>query len=152
MREVGGRATWSLSSCKPGFGVEQLRDDRYDSLRRLKGAEITKYFQQWVFFFCSCDTYWQSDGQLPHLVNVQVIFFLERINLNHFNFSSVERPQWARSPYIQITNSMRVTLLPGEQQTYQNLSSYQIWLDRVFWKYLVKEATWLKKLLFAEYL
>ena len=21
----------------------------------------------------SCDTYWQSDGQLPHLVNVQVI-------------------------------------------------------------------------------
>jgi len=46
VREVGGRATWSLSSCKPGFGVEQLRDD-------------------------SCDTYWQSDGQLPHLVNVQ---------------------------------------------------------------------------------
>ena len=29
-----------------GFGVEQLRDDRMD-------------------------TYWQSDGQLPHLVNVQ---------------------------------------------------------------------------------
>ena len=28
VREVGGRATWSLSSCKPGFGVEQLRDDR----------------------------------------------------------------------------------------------------------------------------
>merc|ERR550517_1095896 len=45
-REVGNQATWSLSSCKPGFGVEQLRDD-------------------------SCDTYWQSDGQLPHLVNVQ---------------------------------------------------------------------------------
>lgn len=29
-----------------GFGVEQLRDDR-------------------------ADTYWQSDGQLPHLVNIQ---------------------------------------------------------------------------------
>merc|ERR1712083_535793 len=37
---------WSLSSCKPGFGVEQLRDG-------------------------CCDSYWQSDGQLPHLVNVQ---------------------------------------------------------------------------------
>ena len=46
VREVGGSATWSLSSCKPGYGVEQLRDG------------------------CT-ETYWQSDGQLPHLVNVQ---------------------------------------------------------------------------------
>jgi hypothetical protein len=46
VREIGGQATWSLSSCKPGFGVDQLRDD-------------------------STDTYWQSDGQLPHLVNIQ---------------------------------------------------------------------------------
>ena len=45
-REVGNQATWSLSSCKPGSGVEQLRDDNYES-------------------------YWQSDGQLPHLVNIQ---------------------------------------------------------------------------------
>lgn len=47
VREVGGQAVWSLSSCKPGFGVEQLRDN-------------------------SVETYWQSDGQLPHLVNIQV--------------------------------------------------------------------------------
>jgi len=46
VREVGSHAIWSLSSCKPGFGVDQLRDDR-------------------------ADTYWQSDGQLPHLVNIQ---------------------------------------------------------------------------------
>ncbi|CAO1309521.1 unnamed protein product [Diamesa serratosioi] len=46
VREVGGQAVWSLSSCKPGFGVEQLRDN-------------------------SMETYWQSDGQLPHLVNIQ---------------------------------------------------------------------------------
>ncbi len=46
VREVGGQATWSLSSCKPGFGVDQLRDG-------------------------SVETYWQSDGQLPHLVNIQ---------------------------------------------------------------------------------
>ena len=45
-REVGNQAAWSLSSCKPGFGVEQIRDDNYE-------------------------TYWQSDGQLPHLVNIQ---------------------------------------------------------------------------------
>ncbi|XP_055306677.1 anaphase-promoting complex subunit 10 [Sitodiplosis mosellana] len=44
--EVGTQAVWSLSSCKPGFGVEQLRDN-------------------------CMDTYWQSDGQLPHLVNIQ---------------------------------------------------------------------------------
>ena len=46
VREVGAAATWSLSSCKPGYGVQSLRDG-------------------------STDTYWQSDGQLPHLVNVQ---------------------------------------------------------------------------------
>ena len=37
---------WSLSSCKPGFGVDQLRDN-------------------------CLDTYWQSDGPQPHLVNIQ---------------------------------------------------------------------------------
>lgn len=46
VREVGNQAVWSLSSCKPGFGVDQLRDD-------------------------SLETYWQSDGPQPHLVNIQ---------------------------------------------------------------------------------
>ncbi|KAL3879098.1 hypothetical protein ACJMK2_031411 [Sinanodonta woodiana] len=46
LREVGHQAVWSLSSCKPGFGVEQLRDISYD-------------------------TYWQSDGPQPHLINIQ---------------------------------------------------------------------------------
>lgn len=45
-REIGSQAVWSLSSCKPGFGVEQLRDN-------------------------CVDTYWQSDGPQPHLVNIQ---------------------------------------------------------------------------------
>lgn len=44
--EVGSQAVWSLSSCKPGFGVEQLRDK-------------------------NLETYWQSDGPQPHLVNIQ---------------------------------------------------------------------------------
>lgn len=46
VREVGLQAVWSLSSCKPGFGVDQLRDN-------------------------CLDTYWQSDGPQPHLVNIQ---------------------------------------------------------------------------------
>lgn len=45
IREVGGIATWSLSSSKTGFGVEQLRDNCIDS-------------------------FWQSDGPQPHLVNI----------------------------------------------------------------------------------
>ena len=46
LREVGNQAVWSLSSCKPGFGVDQLRDD-------------------------SNETYWQSDGPQPHTVSIQ---------------------------------------------------------------------------------
>lgn len=62
VREIGKQAIWSLSSCKPGAdfcymtkmsrivnlgnGVEQLRDG-------------------------SLETYWQSDGPQPHLVNIQ---------------------------------------------------------------------------------
>lgn len=45
IREVGAIATWCLSSSKSGFGVEQLRDN-------------------------STETYWQSDGPQPHLVNI----------------------------------------------------------------------------------
>ncbi|XP_046856474.1 anaphase-promoting complex subunit 10-like [Xenia sp. Carnegie-2017] len=46
LREIGHQAVWSLSSCKPGYGVEQLRDG-------------------------NLDTYWQSDGPQPHLVNIK---------------------------------------------------------------------------------
>lgn len=45
IHEVGNIATWSLSSSKSGFGVEQLRDN-------------------------CMDTYWQSDGPQPHLINI----------------------------------------------------------------------------------
>jgi len=46
LREIGHEAVWSLSTAKPGNGVEQIRDD-------------------------NIDTYWQSDGAQPHLINVQ---------------------------------------------------------------------------------
>ncbi|KAJ7944270.1 Anaphase-promoting complex subunit 10 [Quillaja saponaria] len=46
LREMGKKAAWSVSSCKPGNGVSSLRDD-------------------------NLETYWQSDGAQPHLVNIQ---------------------------------------------------------------------------------
>jgi hypothetical protein len=46
IREVGLLAVWTVTSAKPGNGVELLRDGRED-------------------------TYWQSDGSQPHLVNIQ---------------------------------------------------------------------------------
>ena len=49
LREIGYEQTiWSLSTAKPGNGVEQIRD-------------------------LSTDTYWQSDGGQPHLLNIQFI-------------------------------------------------------------------------------
>lgn len=46
LRDIGSQATWWLSSCKPGFGVDHLRDN-------------------------SLDTYWQSDGPQPHFINIE---------------------------------------------------------------------------------
>lgn len=46
LREIGDLAVWSVTSAKPGNGVELLRDGKLD-------------------------TYWQSDGLQPHLVNIQ---------------------------------------------------------------------------------
>ncbi|KAH6757014.1 anaphase promoting complex 10 [Perilla frutescens var. hirtella] len=46
LRDMAKKAAWSVSSCKPGNGVASLRDD-------------------------NLDTYWQSDGAQPHLVNIQ---------------------------------------------------------------------------------
>lgn len=45
-REIGEEAVWTLSSAKMGNGVEQLRDD-------------------------NTNTFWQSDGSQPHLINIQ---------------------------------------------------------------------------------
>lgn len=50
VREIGNEAVWSLSTAKPGNGVSQIRDN-------------------------SLDTYWQSDGGQPHLMNIH---FLKR--------------------------------------------------------------------------
>jgi anaphase-promoting complex subunit 10 len=53
-REVGDMAVWTLSSAKPGSGVDQLRDD-------------------------NLTTFWQSDGVQPHEINIQ---FCKRMKLS----------------------------------------------------------------------
>ncbi|KAL0902896.1 hypothetical protein M5K25_005389 [Dendrobium thyrsiflorum] len=53
-REMAKKAAWSVSSCKPGNGVPSLRDD-------------------------NLETYWQSDGAQPHLVNIQ---FQKKVKLH----------------------------------------------------------------------
>jgi hypothetical protein len=50
LMDVAGEAVWSLSGAKPGSGIEQLLED-------------------------DLDTFWQSDGTQPHLVDIQ---FLKR--------------------------------------------------------------------------
>ena len=44
--EIGDQAVWILSSAKLGNGVDQLRDNE-------------------------TSTFWQSDGTIPHLINIQ---------------------------------------------------------------------------------
>eukprot|EP00941_MAST-03F_sp_MAST-3F-sp1_P003014 g3014.t1 len=57
-REIGVEAVWSLSTAKPGNGVDQLRDD-------------------------NVDTYWQSDGTQPHFVNIQ---FQKKMSIHEIAF------------------------------------------------------------------
>ena len=58
LREVGVEAIFSLSSAKPGNGVEQLRDE-------------------------NLETYWQSDGTAPHLVSIQ---FNKKVSITQLCF------------------------------------------------------------------
>ena len=44
--EIAGDAIWTVSSCKRGFGVKNLRDN-------------------------DTNTYWQSDGGQPHKITCQ---------------------------------------------------------------------------------
>ncbi|ORY78673.1 anaphase-promoting complex Apc10DOC1 subunit [Protomyces lactucae-debilis] len=44
-KEIGNLASWTVSSEKPGFEIDVVRDD-------------------------NLDTYWQSDGPQPHYINV----------------------------------------------------------------------------------
>lgn len=52
--EIGGQAKWTISTCKTGFGVNNLRDR-------------------------SLSTYWQSDGSQPHSIQLE---FHKKTTLN----------------------------------------------------------------------
>ena len=75
-REIGKLAVWSVTSAKPGNGVELLRDD-------------------------NTDTYWQSDGAQPHLVNIQFqrkAQVLEMALYCDFKLDESYTPRQARPP------------------------------------------------------
>ena len=57
-REIGEEAVWILSSAKQGNGVHQLRDN-------------------------NLETFWQSDGPIPHLVDIQ---FLKKTKISEISF------------------------------------------------------------------
>jgi anaphase-promoting complex subunit 10 len=57
-REIGDEAVWSLSSAKQDSGVHQLRDD-------------------------NSETFWQSDGPIPHIVNIQ---FMKKTRVTEIGF------------------------------------------------------------------
>jgi anaphase-promoting complex subunit 10 len=53
LKEIGNLASWTVSTAKPGCGVEQLRDE-------------------------DTDMYWQSDGPQPHHINIH---FAKRVKV-----------------------------------------------------------------------
>ncbi|KAI9808493.1 MAG: anaphase promoting complex subunit doc1 [Phylliscum demangeonii] len=55
LREIGNLASWTVSTAKPGCGVEALRDD-------------------------STTRFWQSDGPQPHLLNIH---FIRMVSISH---------------------------------------------------------------------
>ncbi|CAN6905341.1 unnamed protein product, partial [Brassica oleracea] len=64
LREMGKNAAWSVSSCKPGNGVNTLRDD-------------------------DLETFWQSDGLQPHLINIQ---FQKKVRLQEMKSVELVKP------------------------------------------------------------
>ncbi|KAF9922111.1 Anaphase-promoting complex subunit 10 [Linnemannia zychae] len=58
MVEIGKQAAWSVSSAKTGHGIELLRDN-------------------------DLDTYWQSDGPSPHIVNMR---FEKKTSIRQISF------------------------------------------------------------------
>ena len=84
-REIGGDAVWTLSTAKPGNGVEQLRSARPHLPPARAALCLARTARPGVARppltaaptgrrarrDNNTDTYWQSDGPQPHLVNIQ---------------------------------------------------------------------------------
>ncbi|RDW85899.1 hypothetical protein BP5796_04224 [Coleophoma crateriformis] len=59
LKEIGNLASWTVSSCKPGCGVEALRDD-------------------------NTDLFWQSDGPQPHHLNIHFSRLVSIVSIRIF--------------------------------------------------------------------
>ena len=70
LREVGDEAVWTLSSAKPGNGVDQLRDNLMD-------------------------TFWQSDGPQPHYITIQ---FHRRMEISELAICSIFKSDESYTP------------------------------------------------------
>jgi anaphase-promoting complex subunit 10 len=66
LREIGNLASWTVSTCKPGCGVEALRDE-------------------------DTNLFWQSDGPQPHHLNIHFSRLVAILSIRlHLDFEADE--------------------------------------------------------------
>ncbi|UYV79952.1 ANAPC10 [Cordylochernes scorpioides] len=70
VREIGGQAVWSLSSCKPDKNMVSGNKQYARGLRVIMDCVVAGFGVEQLRDNC-LETYWQSDGPQPHLVNIQ---------------------------------------------------------------------------------
>lgn len=79
-QEIGTYAVWSVSSAKPGFGVERLLDNDFDTYDYFLVFDLAFFSRNRLVFVFNLimRSYWQSDAVSPHFVNIQ---FNRRVTL-----------------------------------------------------------------------
>ncbi|KAI3376046.1 hypothetical protein L3Q82_016575 [Scortum barcoo] len=72
VREIGSQAVWSLSSCKPGQSPNLMNSPAECTQSRESHLMSFVQVSEWISLRDdNLETYWQSDGSQPHLVNIQ---------------------------------------------------------------------------------
>merc|ERR1712178_10478 len=97
--EIGHLGHWAVSSCKTNHGVQHLRDLEFD-------------------------TYWQSEGQQPHLISVR---FPVEMHFSFLRFYIDEPSDESYTPErisVRVgTNEHDLPKLPDATWVYRNLES-----------------------------
>jgi anaphase-promoting complex subunit 10 len=72
LKEIGNLASWTVSSCKPGCGVEALRDEDTSLFWQYVFSILTSSPQYQLCLVCetSPDKFSRSDGPQPHHLNI----------------------------------------------------------------------------------
>lgn len=79
LKEIGNLASWTVSTAKPGNGIEQLRDE-----------DTNLFWQQVLHILCPSyvqlrtnRTNYRSDGPQPHMINIHFAkrVFVKRIRM-----------------------------------------------------------------------